>query len=60
LPGGGVALLKSSFALTANSANMFNISTNPDAKPVPTANFDQDLGISIIRRALTNPARMIL
>lgn len=43
VPGGGVALLKSSLAL----------------KDLKGANFDQDLGISIIRTAVTRPARII-
>jgi chaperonin GroEL len=60
LPGGGVALLKASLSLSTNSPGTSNLPTNPDAKPVPTANFDQDLGVTIIRRALTNPARTIL
>ena len=29
-------------------------------KPLPVANFDQALGVSIIKRALTEPARTIL
>jgi len=57
LPGGGVALLKASLALgsptTAGSAI-------PETKVISTANFDQDLGVSIIRRALSHPARTIL
>lgn len=60
LPGGGVALLKASLALSTDSPGTSNLPTNADAKPVPTANFDQDLGVSIIRRALTHPARTIL
>ena len=28
----------------------------PDANPLPTANFDQDLGVAIVRRALTQRA----
>jgi chaperonin GroEL len=60
LPGGGVALLKASLSLSTNSPGTSNLPTNTDAKPVPTANFDQDLGVSIIRHALTHPARMIL
>ena len=60
LPGGGVALLKVPLALFTNSPGTFNLPTNSDTKPVPTANFDQDLGVSIIRRALTHPARTIL
>jgi chaperonin GroEL len=60
LPGGGVALLKASLSLSTNSPGTSNLPTNADAKPVPTTNFDQDLGVSIIRRALTHPARTIL
>ena len=44
VPGGGTALLKSTKALEA----------------VKTANFDQQLGVSIIRNALTRPARQIV
>ena len=44
VPGGGVALLKASLAL----------------KDVKTANFDQQLGVSIIRAALNKPARTIV
>lgn len=43
LPGGGIALLKASLTL----------------KDLKGANFDQDLGISIIRNAVTRPARTI-
>jgi len=46
LPGGGVALLKASLALKALE----------DAAP----NFDQKLGISIVRTALSRPARTIV
>ncbi|KAI6127027.1 chaperonin GroL [Pisolithus sp. B1] len=60
LPGGGVALLKASLALTTNSPGSTAPPARPDAKVVPTANFDQDLGVNIIRRALSNPARTIL
>jgi len=35
-------------------------SATPETKVIATANFDQDLGVSIIRRALTHPARTIL
>ncbi|PCH39724.1 chaperonin GroL [Wolfiporia cocos MD-104 SS10] len=59
LPGGGVALLKASLAL-ASAPGSKSASTAPDAKPIPTANFDQDLGVSIIKRALTYPSRTIL
>lgn len=57
LPGGGVALLKASLALSSSAPG--SGPSSPDAKSVPTANFDQELGVSIIRRALTNPARTI-
>ena len=60
LPGGGVALLRASPALSTNSSGTSNLPTNADAKLMPTTNFDQDLGVSIIRRALTHPARTIL
>ncbi|KAI9069633.1 chaperonin Cpn60/TCP-1, partial [Trametes sanguinea] len=63
LPGGGVALLKASLALTSTSQAgqaAAQPATSPDAKPIPTANFDQDLGVSIIKRALTQPSRTIL
>ncbi|KAI9507663.1 chaperonin GroL [Russula earlei] len=65
LPGGGVALLKASLALVSSAPGAVNTSSasstpNPDAKPIQTANFDQDLGVSIIRRALTRPTRTIL
>ncbi|KAK0446114.1 chaperonin GroL [Armillaria borealis] len=44
LPGGGIALLKASQILDG----------------VVTTNFDQELGVSIIKRALAGPARAIL
>merc|ERR1711977_782761 len=44
VPGGGVALLKGTKALDS----------------IATANFDQQLGVSIIRNALTRPARQIV
>jgi chaperonin GroEL len=54
-------LLKASLALATNApSGTSNPPTSPDAVVVPTSNFDQDLGVSIIRRALTNPARTIL
>ncbi|KAI0065068.1 chaperonin GroL [Artomyces pyxidatus] len=64
LPGGGVALLKASLTLVSSSPGA-NQSTNsahssPDVKPIPTTNFDQDLGVAIIRRALARPTRTIL
>jgi chaperonin GroEL len=59
LPGGGVTLLKASLVLTTNSPGSANLPINADAKSVPTANFDQDPGVTIIRRALTHPARAI-
>ncbi|PSS34096.1 hypothetical protein PHLCEN_2v1860 [Hermanssonia centrifuga] len=42
LPGGGVALFKASLMLASNASGF---PTAPDAKTVPTANFDQDLGV---------------
>ena len=64
LPGGGVALLKASLQLATTSpssgANSTSAPVSPDAKPISTSNFDQELGVAIIRRALTNPARTIL
>ncbi|EKM49649.1 uncharacterized protein PHACADRAFT_265217 [Phanerochaete carnosa HHB-10118-sp] len=59
LPGGGVALLKASLMLSSSAPSGSSLPTSPDAKPLPTANFDQDLGVQIIRRALTYPARTI-
>jgi chaperonin GroEL len=50
---GGVALLKASLVLATNSPGSAILPTDADAKPVPTANFDQDLGVTIIRRILT-------
>ncbi|KAK0500108.1 chaperonin GroL [Armillaria luteobubalina] len=44
LPGGGIALLKASQILDS----------------IVTTNFDQELGVSIIKRALAGPARAIL
>lgn len=62
LPGGGVALLKASLLLATTSPGSGSASApvSPDAKAIPTQNFDQELGVAIIRRALTNPARAIL
>ncbi|KAJ8521656.1 hypothetical protein ONZ45_g1681 [Pleurotus djamor] len=62
LPGGGVALLKASLMLATSSPGSTSTSspTSPSAQPIPTSNFDQDLGVAIIRRAITNPARTIL
>jgi chaperonin GroEL len=62
LPGGGIALLKASLTLGTNSPGSASTSspTAPDAQPVPTTNFDQELGVAIIRRALTAPSRAIL
>ncbi|THG99763.1 hypothetical protein EW026_g2631, partial [Hermanssonia centrifuga] len=42
LPGGGVALFKASLMLASNASGF---PTAPDAKTMPTANFDQDLGV---------------
>ncbi|KAK9364621.1 chaperonin Cpn60/TCP-1 family [Lipomyces kononenkoae] len=44
LPGGGTALLKASRALT----------------DIPTTNFDQSLGVAIVKSAITRPARTIV
>ncbi|KAF8193025.1 heat shock protein [Pholiota molesta] len=64
LPGGGVALLKASLQLATTSPSSGAGSTNspvsPTATPIATVNFDQELGVAIIRRALTGPARAIL
>ncbi|KAJ7471740.1 chaperonin Cpn60/TCP-1 family [Mycena latifolia] len=63
LPGGGVALLKASLMLATSSpgaSSSTSSPTSPDAAPIPTANFDQELGVAIVRRALTAPARAIL
>jgi chaperonin GroEL len=57
---GEESLPKASLALSANSPRTSNLPTNPDTKPVPTVNFNQDLGVTIIRRALTHPAHTIL
>ncbi|CAE6501998.1 unnamed protein product [Rhizoctonia solani] len=46
VPGGGVALLKASLALTPES--------------VVTSNFDQSLGVTAIKNALQRPARTIV
>lgn len=59
LPGGGTALLKASLALGSPTPSGSHSSTQT-TKVIPTANFDQDLGVSIIRRALTHPTRTIL
>lgn len=59
LPGGGVALLKASLSLPTSS-NASGSSSGSAAEPIATANFDQELGVSIIRRALSQPARTIL
>ncbi|KAG6372781.1 GroEL-like apical domain-containing protein [Boletus reticuloceps] len=47
LPGGGVALLKASLALATNTPGSTNPPSKLDAKIVPAANFDQDLGMNI-------------
>jgi chaperonin GroEL (HSP60 family) len=59
--GGRVALLKASLALTTNNpvSTTSNLPTSPDAKVVPTANFDQELGVNSIGHVLTNPPRTI-
>ncbi|KAJ7714572.1 chaperonin Cpn60/TCP-1 family [Mycena maculata] len=62
LPGGGIALLKASLQLltTSPGAGSSSAPTAADAKPLATANFDQELGVAIVRRALSAPARAIL
>jgi len=64
LPGGGVALLKASLQLaTSSPGNGAGSASSPvasDAKPIPTQNFDQELGVAIVRRAITKPTRAIL
>ncbi|KAF9064446.1 chaperonin Cpn60/TCP-1 family [Rhodocollybia butyracea] len=62
LPGGGVALLKASLMLSTTSPSPTSSASpvSPNAIPIPTANFDQDLGVSIIRRAISVPSRAIL
>ena len=44
LPGGGVDLLKAPLVLSTNTPGTFNLPTNADAEPVPTANSDQEMG----------------
>ncbi|KAJ2917939.1 hypothetical protein MD484_g2473, partial [Candolleomyces efflorescens] len=64
LPGGGTALLKASLELAttspSTSAGASSSPVSPTATPIPTSNFDQELGVAIIRRALTGPIRTIL
>ena len=64
LPGGGVALLKASLQLATSSpgsgAGSASSPVASDAKPIPTQNFDQELGVAIVRRAITKPTRAIL
>jgi chaperonin GroEL len=60
LHGGGVASLKMSLTLSTDSPGTSNLPTNLDTKPVPTVNFDQDLGVSIIHWALMHPGHTIL
>ncbi|KAF6741231.1 hypothetical protein DFP72DRAFT_1055621 [Ephemerocybe angulata] len=56
LPGGGVALLKASWQLEttspATSAGNAGARVSKDTKPRPTANVDQELGVTIIRRRI--------
>ena len=46
--------------LPTGSSSTTSSPTSPDAKPIPTINFDQELGVAILRRALTTRARAIL
>ena len=52
LPGGGVTLLKALLAPATNTPGPTGPPSNPDAKIIATNNFDQDLGVNIIRRAV--------
>lgn len=54
LPGDGVALLKASLALSTNSSRTSNLFININGKPVLTANFNQDLGMNILCRVLSD------
>ncbi|KAJ7489553.1 TCP-1/cpn60 chaperonin family-domain-containing protein [Mycena latifolia] len=63
LPSSSGALLKASPVLATSSsgaASSTSSPTSPDATPIPTANLDQELGVAIMRRVLTAPARAIL
>ena len=60
LPGGGIALLRASLSLATNTPGSTNPPSNLDAKILVTANFDQDIDVNIIRRALARSARTIL
>ncbi|KAJ6563588.1 chaperonin GroEL [Mycena vulgaris] len=53
LPGGGVALLKASLMLATSSPGAASSTSSPTSP-------DAELGVAIIRRALTAPARAIL
>ena len=53
-PGSGVALLKVSLSLATNAPGSTNPLSNPDARIVPTAKFDQDIDVHTIRHALAH------
>ncbi|TFK18319.1 GroEL equatorial domain-like protein [Coprinopsis marcescibilis] len=64
LLGGGVALLTASLQLataspSASASSTFSL-TSPNAPLIPTANSDQELGVAIVRCAITTPIRTIL
>lgn len=55
-----MTLLKASLALPTSSNTSGSGGAIGSVEPIPTANFNQELGVSIIRRALSQPARTIL
>ena len=59
LPGGGVALPKASLALSTGSSSG-NDMPSPSSNAISTVNFDQELGVSLIRRARSQPTRTVL
>ena len=54
LPGEGVALLKAPLALATNTPRSTSPPPNPGAEIIATNNFDQGLGVNIVRRVLTH------
>ncbi|TDL15870.1 hypothetical protein BD410DRAFT_808577 [Rickenella mellea] len=62
LPRGDVALLKASLALPSSTPGTSGTSSDSSstAAPILTSNVDQELGISIVPRALSQPAGTIL
>ncbi|KAJ2914047.1 hypothetical protein MD484_g6376, partial [Candolleomyces efflorescens] len=53
-------LATSSPGTTSAGSDSTSSPISPTASPIPTSNLDQELGVAIIRRALTNPIRTIL